>query len=58
MGTWSDGAEEVPVTEKGEKLASATDCDEWQSSVPGESPGKSMHVNGGVGGGVSKRNFF
>jgi hypothetical protein len=58
MGTWSDGAEEVPVTEKSEKLASATDWDQWHSSIRGESPGKSMHFNGGVGGGVSKGNFF
>jgi hypothetical protein len=58
MGIWSGGAEEVPVTEKGEKLASATDWDEWHSSIRGELPGKSMHVNGGVGGGGSKRNFF
>jgi hypothetical protein len=58
MGTWSGGAEEVPVTEKGEKLAPATDWDEWHTSIRGESAGKLKPVNGGVGDEVSERNFF
>lgn len=37
LGTWSGGADDVPVTEKGEKdFAPATEWDEWHPSICGK----------------------
>jgi hypothetical protein len=63
MGTWSHDAEDVPVTEKAETFAPATDRDEWNTRARGESVGKLLPADrgagyGGVGDAVSERNFF
>ncbi|CZR67750.1 uncharacterized protein PAC_17649 [Phialocephala subalpina] len=36
LGTWSGGADDVPVTEKDEKFGPATEWDEWHPSICGK----------------------
>jgi hypothetical protein len=52
LGTWEGGAEDVPVTGKGEVFRVAEEWDEWHPSIRGKAVGKRGSVAGrSVGGG-------
>jgi hypothetical protein len=44
LGTWKGGADDVPVTEKGEEFVPATEWDESHPSIRGKLSGKKMFI--------------
>ncbi|KAE8451722.1 hypothetical protein EG329_003179 [Mollisiaceae sp. DMI_Dod_QoI] len=49
LGTWTGGADDVPVTEKREQFAPATEWDDWHPSIRGKSATTETSICSSIG---------